>query len=222
MPNMIPSHYKILSFIGEKVQSCGRKVGHFINLFVSTTGIYDRWFLLESSRIQISSTAVDNRQFSLFRTFSFESSLIFVYSFPHRVFSRSSNWKNILYRHETNWNRPLNHRFPRFFQDFRISKFLNCSTTILNFSKLFRKFKYYRQIFEIFLESILSLASLYIRTFQILEISRIPKKFRSSPILTFKRISKSQKIVVNLRTNRSSWIKSKNIRIPTSPTLVTL
>lgn len=137
MPNMIPSHYKILSFIGEKVQSCGRKVGHFINLFVSTTGIYDRWFLLESSRIQISSTAVDNRRFSLFRTFSFESSLIFVYSFPHRVFSRSSNWKNILYRHETNWNRPLNHRFPRFFQDFRISKlFHNNSKLFETFSKI--------------------------------------------------------------------------------------
>lgn len=31
----------------EEVQSCGRKVGHFINLFVSTSEIYDRWFLLE-------------------------------------------------------------------------------------------------------------------------------------------------------------------------------
>lgn len=60
-------------------------------------GIYDRWFLLESSRIQISSTAVDNRRFSLYRTFSFLNPDLRLFVSASCFLSFPPNWKNILY-----------------------------------------------------------------------------------------------------------------------------
>lgn len=116
------------------MQSCGRKVGHFINLFVSTTTEYtidDFYSSLPESRYRRQlSIIVGSRYIEP----SLSWILIFVYSFPHRVFSRFPRIGKIFYTHETNWNRPPNDRF--FFSRFFSRFFRNCPTTIINFPKI--------------------------------------------------------------------------------------
>lgn len=121
------------------MQSCGRKVGHFINLFVSTTTEYtidDFYSSLPESRYRRQlSIIVGSRYIEP----SLSWILIFVYSFPHRVFSRFPRIGKIFYTHGN--TKPIEIDLPMtdfFFQIFfKISEFFrNCPTTIINFPKI--------------------------------------------------------------------------------------